>query len=338
MAFSPLRLILDGEALVRNFHWFQTRAGVPATPAIKADGYGLGAAEVMKRLREAGARAFAVSTWAEVAALADPEAELIVLHGFQPADAATVGAFPLARPVLNSPAQLQAWRSTFPGRVADLMVDTGMNRLGLEPAELAVADGMAIDTIHSHFACADEPDHPMTGRQIERFAGLAASGRRRMIANSAGACLGAQAAFDGIRPGLGLYGGIPHPDAKVEPVVRPQALVLQVRDVPAGQSVGYGATWRASARSRIAIINLGYADGIPRGLGTALSFIVGERRCPAVGRVSMDLIAVDVTGADVAEGDWLTLDLDLPLLAKVGLFSQYELLTALSRRYERLWT
>lgn len=336
MAVPPLRLRLDSRALADNFRWFEGTAGVPACPAIKADGYGLGADEVARHLLAAGARGFAVATWTEAEALAQAVPALIVLHGFQPHDAPCAAALPHARPVLNTPRQMAAWRAAFPGRVADLMLDTGMNRLGLQAGELGLADGIPVDTLHSHFACADEPGHPMTAAQIERLAAIETPARR-MIANSAGACLGAAAAFDGTRPGLGLYGGVPHPAARVAPVVHPEALVVQVRDVPAGGTVGYGATWRARVDSRIAILNLGYADGLPRALGPMLAVLAGGRR-PLAGRISMDLIAVDVTGADVTEGDWLPLEFDLQRLAAAGTVSQYELLTGLSRRYERCWT
>jgi alanine racemase len=220
------------------------------------------------------------------------------------------------------------------------MVDTGMNRLGVAVEDLGALPGVAIDTVHSHLACADDPAHPMTARQIAVFREVVAAtpGARHALANSAGICWGPDYAFDGVRPGLGLYGGRPHPDAVVRSVVKPLTRVLQVRAVPAGGQVGYGAAWTARRDSRIAIVNLGYADGIAQRLAPHLRALAGSQVCPGAGRISMDLIAIDVTGTEVAEGDWLALDFDVQRLAEAGGMSQYELLTALSRRYERRWT
>lgn len=339
-AEPALLLRIDGEALVANWRWFAARAGVEAAAAVKADGYGLGAAAVVARLAAAGCRTFCVATWAEALALAPLDADLLVLHGFVPADAGAARHLPRARPLLSTPLQVAAWRSAFGRRPADLMVDTGMNRLGLALSDIGAAADLVVDTVHSHLACADEPGHPLTARQLARFHEVVAAtaGARHALANSAGVCLGRDFAFDFVRVGLGLYGGVPHPEAAVRAVVRPEARVVQVRNVAAGDSVGYGATWVADRASRIAIVNLGYADGLPRILAPALRFVAGGALLPAVGRTSMDLIAVDATQADIAEGDWLALDFDLPRLAATGGMSQYELLTGLSRRYGRIWS
>ncbi|SFS02775.1 alanine racemase [Sphingomonas jatrophae] len=339
MTPPALRLALDGAALVAN--WRAVAALGPQAAcgaAVKADGYGLGAREVSARLAAAGCRDFFVATWAEVESLgALPEgAALSVLHGVRGADMAAARASP-ARPVLNSPEQVARWRQT--GRPCDVMVDTGMNRLGLTPEEATsgLLDGVPIDTLMSHFACADEPDHPLTARQRAAFDAVAARvpARRRSIANSAGALLGH--ALDLVRPGLALYGGAPAPGAAFAQVVRPQAEVLQRRRVPAGETVGYGATFTAPVDMAVAILNIGYADGYFRAFAGHGVARAGEAACPLVGRVSMDLVAVDVTGTDVAEGDWLTLDLALPSAAAATGMSQYELLTSLGRRYSRVW-
>lgn len=337
---APLRLRLDGEALQANFRWFEARAGVPAIPAVKADGYGLGAAEVVKLLQQAGARTAAVSTWWEALALARPDLPLIVLHGFTADCAPAAEALPLARPVLNTPAQCAAWAAAFPGRAADLMVDTGMNRLGLAPAELGGVSGFPVPILHSHLACADDPAHPLTLRQRAAFEALSGlfPNARRALANSAGICWGPAFSFDHVRPGLGLYGGVPHPDARVRAVVTPEARVIQVRTVFAGETVGYGATWTATRDSRIAILNIGYADGLPRLLANRLQALAANRPLPLAGRISMDMIAVDVTDADVAEDDWLALDLDLAALTDGTSLAQYELLVRLSPRLDRLWS
>lgn len=339
---TPLRLLIDRGALLANFAWFEGRAGVPAAAAVKADGYGLGAQQVVAALHAAGCRAFAVSSFAEAMALGHPGADAVtlVLHGFMAGDAPAAAALPWARPVLNTPAQVDGWAQAFPGRPADLMADTGMNRLGLAPHEVTPAlAAVPVHTLHSHLAAADEPGHPLTALQLARFRDLVAAtpGIAHALANSAGIACGRDFSFEGVRPGLGLYGGQPHPDAIVRPVVQPEARIIQLREITVGESVGYGATWTARAPARIATLNLGYADGLARALGPHLAFRAGTTPCPVVGRISMDLIAADVTGADVAEGDFLALDFDLPRLSAASGLSQYELLVALSRRYERIW-
>jgi len=345
---SALRLILDGDALVSNWHWLAHRSGGGAAcgAAVKADGYGLGAREVVKRLSAAGCRDFFVATWAEAEALMPwPEAlGLSVLHGVGAEDMAAALASP-ARPVLNSAAQIARWKDAAPGRPCDVMVDTGINRLGLtvREARSGLLDALKLQTFMSHLACADEPAHEMNERQLGIFRSLRreVSAARYSLANSAGICLDPKYAFGLTRPGLALYGGIPVPgdadqEAGIRPVARIEARVLQVRDVSAGQSIGYGATFVAERDMRAAILNLGYADGYLRPLAAKGFAMAGDLRCPIVGRISMDLMAVALpAGADVGEGDWLSLNFRLPDLA--GTLSQYELLTALGRRYRRVW-
>lgn len=345
---SALRLILDGDALVSNWHWLAHRSGGGAAcgAAVKADAYGLGAREAVKRLAAAGCRDFFVATWAEAEALMPWPADLnlSVLHGVGEEDMAAALASP-ARPVLNSRAQVERWKQAAPARPCDVMVDTGMNRLGLtvREARSGLLDGLALQTLMSHLACADEPGHEMNERQLGIFRSLRreVSAARYSLANSAGICLGSRYAFGLTRPGLALYGGIPVPgdaeqEAGLKPVARIEARVLQVREVPAGQSVGYGATVVAGQDMRAAILNIGYADGYLRPLAGRGHALAGDVRCPILGRISMDLMAVALpSGADAAEGDWLQIDFRLPELA--GELSQYELLTTLGRRYRRVW-
>ncbi|MFN3591576.1 MAG: alanine racemase [Thermaurantiacus sp.] len=224
MAAEPAhRIRLDGEALVANWRWHRQRAGVLAAAAVKADGYGLGAREVVARLAAAGCATFAVSSWIEAEALGHPPVGtvVLVLHGFVPVDAPAAAAMPWVRPVLNTAAQIAAWRAAFPGRPADVMVDTGMNRLGIAPGELGLAAGLRVAMVHSHLATADLPDHPMADVQRARFAEVAAanSGVPHALANSAGVCRGRQFSFDLVRPGLGIYGGRAHPAAEPRRVV-----------------------------------------------------------------------------------------------------------------------
>lgn len=345
---SALRLILDGDALVSNWHWLAHKSGGGAAcgAAVKADAYGLGAREAVKRLAAAGCRDFFVATWAEAEALMPWPADLnlSVLHGVGEEDMAAALASP-ARPVLNSRAQVERWKQAAPARPCDVMVDTGMNRLGLtvREARSGLLDGLALQTLMSHLACADEPGHEMNERQLGIFRSLRreVSAARYSLANSAGICLGSKYAFGLTRPGLALYGGIPVPgdaeqEAGLKPVARIEARVLQVREVPAGQSVGYGATFVAGQDMRAAILNIGYADGYLRPLAGTGHALAGDVRCPILGRISMDLMAVALPpGADAGEGDWLQIDFRLPELA--GTLSQYELLTTLGRRYRRVW-
>ena len=337
-----LRLTIDRTALQENWRWLQDRAGVPAGAAIKADGYGLGAREAAQALHQAGCRDFFVSTWAEADALGPLPvgASLVVLHGVGPAD--VEAALKLdARPCLNTAGQVARWKEIAPGRPCDVMVDTGINRLGLRPTEISLLDGLAIDTLHSHLACADE-DSGMNEMQLERFRAVAAAvpARRYAMANSAAICLGRDYSFDLVRPGLSLYGGIPRDEADggIRNIVRVDAEIVQRRTIPSGESCGYGATFIAREDTEAAILNIGYADGYLRGFSSRGSAFAGEYALPVLGRVSMDRIAVGCDAAPhLKEGDWVELDYDLPSASKQSGLSQYELLTTLGSRFERRW-
>lgn len=341
---APLRLQLDSDALVQNWRWLAVTGGAPAGAAIKADGYGLGARAVLARLYAAGCRDYFVATWAEAAALMPlPEgASLSVLHGVRREDMAAALTLP-ARPVLNSAEQVARWREGGRGRPCDVMIDTGMNRLGLRSDAVgsAALGGLHIATAMSHLASADEASD-QNAAQLAVFRTMRAEvpAARFSLANSAGICLGPDYGFDLTRPGLALYGGIPRAEASghIRPVVSFAAQLLQRRIVPVGESVGYGATWRAAAATPVGIINLGYADGFWRALGKVGFAMADDKQLPVIGRVSMDLTALDLSAApDVGEGDWVQLPLDLVPAAAASGLSQYELLTGLGRRFERLW-
>jgi alanine racemase len=338
----PLRLTIDRSALQANWRWLQDRAGVPAGAAIKADGYGLGARETMRALYDVGCRTFFVSTWAEAEELGGVpgDSSLVVLHGVGPDDVDGALAS-IARPVLNTVGQVARWKEIAAERACDVMIDTGMNRLGLRPAEIGALDGLSIDTLHSHLACADEED-PLNRMQLERFRAVVSSvaARRYSFANSAGICLGRDYSFDLVRPGLSLYGGIPREEAEghIRQVARIEAQIVQRRTIPAGESCGYGATFVAEEDTAAAILNIGYADGYLRGFSSHGSAFAGEYALPLLGRVSMDLIAVGCDAAPgLKEGDWVEIDYDLPSASKQSGLSQYELLTTLGARFERRW-
>jgi alanine racemase len=338
----PLRLTVDRSAIQSNWRWLADHAGVPAGAAVKADGYGLGARETTEALIEAGCRDFFVSTWAEAEALGNlPESvSLVVLHGVGPNDAEAALRLS-ARPCLNTAAQVARWKEIAPGRACDVMIDTGINRLGLRPTEIGEIEGLTIGTLHSHLACADE-DSAMNGMQLERFRAVASAvqAKRYSFANSAGICLGRDYSFDLVRPGLSLYGGIPRAEAedKIRQVARVEAQIVQRRTIPAGETCGYGATFIAREDTEAAILNIGYADGYLRGFSSRGSAFSGEYALPVLGRVSMDLIAVGVDAAPgLKEGDWVEIDYDLPSASKQSGLSQYELLTTLGSRFERRW-
>ena len=342
MMHRPLRLTIDRTAMADNWRWLCQRAGVPAGAAIKADGYGLGAREAMATLEQAGCRDFFVSTYAEAAELGDvPEgSSLVVLHGVGPEEIEASLASQ-ARPTLNSVQQVERWKAIAPGRPCDVMIDTGMNRLGLRPDEIAALDGLAIDTLYSHLACADE-DSPANERQLQRFREVRAAvpARRYSLANSAGICLGPDYSFDLVRPGLALYGGIPRREAEgnIRQVARVEAQVAQRRSIRQGERCGYGGTFVAEADTEAAILNIGYADGYLRGFSSRGTAFAGEFALPVIGRVSMDLIAVGCDSvAGLQEGDWVELDYDLPTASEASGLSQYELLTTLGSRFQRLW-
>ncbi|WP_404367824.1 alanine racemase [Sphingomonas sp. MMS24-J45] len=339
---APLRLRLDAAALTDNWRALDRMSGAAACgAAVKANGYGLGARGVVERLAGAGCRDFFVATWAEAAALGDLGVRVSVLHGVREEDMPTARSG-IGRPVLNTATQIARWRDAGGGH-CDVMVDTGMNRLGVsvEHVTQGLLDGLQIDTLMSHFACADE-DSPVNARQCAALEGLRGrTGAKRLsLANSAGIALGADYAFDLTRPGLALYGGVPRGElAKVvRQVVTPEAQILQRRTLAAGESIGYNARYTATAPTEVAILNIGYADGYWRGFSNAGSARVGEVVLPVLGRVSMDLTAIRVDAApDLAEGDWVAIDYALPQAAAVSGMSQYELLTGLGARAERVW-
>jgi alanine racemase len=338
----PLRLTIDRSAIQSNWRWLQERAGVAAGAAVKADGYGLGARETTQALIEAGCRDFFVSTWAEAEALGNLPADvsLVVLHGVGQDDAEAAVRLP-ARVCLNTTEQVARWKRIAPGRPCDVMIDTGMNRLGLRPTEIDVLDGLAIDTLHSHLAFADEDD-PLNEMQLERFRAVvsAVPAKRYSIANSAGIGLGRDYSFDLVRPGISIYGGIQRSEfeGRIRQVARAEAQVVQRRTIPKGESCGYGATFVAKEATEAAILNIGYADGYLRSFSSHGSAFAGEYALPVLGRVSMDLLAVGCDAArDLKEGDWVEIDYGLPSASKQSGLSQYELLTCLGDRFERRW-
>ena len=359
-AFPDARLTVDLGALTANWRWLATRAA-PARcgAAVKADGYGLGAREVAVALARAGCTDFFVAHATEGVALrsAVPDAAIYVLHGAAEGQEGLLRAYGLI-PALSTPGQVLRWRESG-GGPAVLQLDTGMNRLGLDAGHVArlagEADwprGIEVKLVMSHLACADEPDHPMNAAQKQSFDRLRAMlpAAPASLANSAGSLLGPGYTYDLVRPGIGLYGADPLADGveaaprHLRQVVHLEARILQVRHVDAGAAVGYGATHRVGGSARIATVPVGYADGFLRAFSSNFTARIGGHDAPLVGRVSMDLITLDISAvpAELAhEGAWVDLlggPLDLRQAARRAGTIEYELLTRLGNRLPRHYT
>lgn len=336
---------------------------VECAAVVKADAYGCGLEPVTRTLSKAGCRTFFVADVAEgrrVRAIT-PDATIYVLNGLMPGSAQAF-ANEYLRPVINSTTELAEWDAfvainDWRGGAA-LHVDTGMNRLGVTVDEaVAIAPRLLSENhgftlLMSHLACAETPDHPLNDRQIRLFReirllyrGLASS-----LANSSGIFLGGTVFCDLVRPGVALYGVNPTPGKEnpMRPVVDLKGRIIQVRAVKQGDTVGYGAAFAAARPSRVAIIAVGYADGFLRSAAasrgkSAAEVVIAGRRCPLAGRVSMDLLAVDVSHlpeGTARRGDPATLIGDGAsidnLAAAMGTIG-YEVLTNLGRRYHRVY-
>lgn len=342
---APLRLRLSRDALVANWRFMAAQSGTAACgAAVKANGYGLGAPDVVSILAKAGCRDFFVATWDEAMQLAStaPPGSMAVLHGLRHGDIAAAAQID-ARPVLNTMGQVKLWRDAGQGRACDIMVDTGMNRLGISPGDVGsvASAGLNIDTVMTHLASADD-DGPQNEAQRALFAAVRRNlpARRHSIANSAGILLGSDYHADLTRPGLALYGGVPRAQAAgyITPVATPEAQILQVRRVQAGEHVGYNATWTAQRDTDVATVNLGYADGYFRAFSNAGHALMGDKHLPVIGRVSMDLVTLALSPhSQITEGDWVAFPYDLPEMSKLSGLSQYELLTSFGQRFERFW-
>ena len=341
---SPATLTVDLNALAHNFHALEDASGVPVHPVVKADSYGLGAALVARRLMAEGARTFFVARAAEGVALRaalGPEPVIYVLDGCH-GDAASPLKAAARRPILTPPVPRGAWRAGGCG-ACGLEIDTGMSRLGFRPED-APAPFEGLDLVMSHLACADAPADSMNRQQREAFAAISARypGAIRSFSNSGGCFMGADFAFDAVRPGICLYGGGPEgrPDDCIRPVATLSAEVVQVRPVPKGETVGYSAGWTAPQDSTIAIVAAGYADGVLRSYSPRGKVWLAGALRPIVGRVSMDVIAVDVTDADVAVGDLCEIygpNRNIDDQATAAGTIAYELLTSITPRVPRVY-
>lgn len=337
-------LTIDLSALAANWRALDAASGpaVETGAVVKADGYGLGAREMAAALARAGARRFFVAVAEEGAALRQtlgPRPEIFVFSGHMVGDTDLIRDLSLT-PLLNSIEQLTRHFETLFGHSFGIQLDTGMNRLGLEPAEWEAARAIVLPQnpalVMSHLACADEPDHPMNAAQLKSFRemtdGISAP---RSLAATGGILLGADYHFDVTRPGVGLYGGLPFEDA--QPVVGLSLPVIQVRALHPDETVGYGNTWSAPDGARIATVSGGYADGLIRAMGPNGVLYADGVPCKIAGRVSMDLIGVDVTHLPQVPDslDILSPSVSVDDLADAAGTIGYEVLTALGARYHR---
>jgi alanine racemase len=353
-------LTIDLGAIFDNYRALAVKVmPTECAAVVKADAYGCGLEPVTRTLSRAGCKTFFVAHLDEARQVRKvaPEAAVYVLNGY------TAGSGPsfmeaYARPVISSSVELAEWdhfvASNGWSGGAGLHVDTGMNRLGLSVDEIAAvaarmqSENHGLTLLMSHFACADQARHPLNDQQIRQFREIRTlfRGIPGSLANSSGVFLDPSAYCDLVRPGSALYGVNPTPGRPnpMKPVIGLEVRVLQVRNVPRNATVGYGATWTAKRASRIAVIASGYADGLPRA-SHALDrhVLVGGRRCPIVGRISMDLLTVDVTDLPdnmLRRGMLVTLiggELDLDAVGAQAGTIGYEILSSLGRRYHRVW-
>lgn len=352
MSTSAASLTVDLDALAHNHGLLRGLVGrAEVAPAVKANAYGLGVEAVARLLRAEGARTFYVARLAEALSLRAAlggDIDIRVLDGCADETGASALAEARLTPVLNSVEQVELW-SRAKGGDAVLMVDTGMNRLGLRPEEahaLAASPdrlrGVEVRAVLSHLACAENAADPMNAVQLARLRETATAypGARLSLANSAG-CLLEGFALDEVRPGIALYGGGPRgaADDRFRAVATLEAPVLQVRTVPRGETVGYGASFTAPETLRVAIVAAGYADGVLRAGSPGLYGFLDGRRLPVIGRISMDLLALDARdGPAVRPGDRVELlgpDVNLDEAAAACGTLAYELLVRIGARAER---
>lgn len=339
---SAAHLTIDLDAVAANWRRLSRMTRAETGVTIKADAYGLGAVPVARTLAMAGARSFFVALAEEGAALrqalgAGPR--IFVFTGHMAGDAQLLRNLSLI-PLLNSAEQALRHFESLPGHPFGVQLDSGMNRLGMEHAEWSALRDMVLglgpQLVMSHLACADDPHHVMNAEQLDNFQTMTAgyTGERSLSATG-GLLLGPEYHFDLVRPGIGLYGGAPF--AEAQPVVSLALPVVQVRDVSAGEPVGYSCSWVAERDSRIATVVSGYADGLLRSLSGRATLWAGDTPCPVIGRISMDLITVDVTDLDTAPDalDILGPHQGLDALADQADTIGYEVLTGLGARYRR---
>lgn len=341
---TTAHLTIDLDAICENWRALDAKTAGETAAVVKANCYGLNAEYVGPALASIGVRKFFVAAAEEGVAIRQalgPGVDIMVFSGHMETDTPFIQDHNLT-PLINSVDQLIRHAERLPHHNFGIQLDTGMNRLGMEPAEWAAVRDIAVrlgpTMIMSHLACSDDPQHEMNERQLTAFRDMTAGmSCLKSLAATGGILLGPKYHFDLTRPGIGLYGGLPFSAAK--PAVRLDIPVIQVRDVDQGETVGYSNTWTAPSPRKIATVAAGYADGIIRAMGPQTNLFHGATPCPVVGRISMDLIGVDITALDQTP-NFLTLlnsEQTVDTLADNAGTIGYEILTSLGNRYQRTY-
>lgn len=341
---SQATLTIDLNAIASNWRALRKIARTETGAVVKADAYGLGAKRVAPHLAAIGARQFFVAVAEEGIALRHvlgPGPAISVFSGHMEGDAEAIRGAHLT-PMINCLDQMVRHVEALPGHPFGLQLDSGMNRLGMEPAEWSALRDIALaqnpTLIMSHLACSDAPDHPMNEAQRAVFDDMTNGiDVPRSLSATGGILLGADYRYDLVRPGVGLYGGLPFIDAA--PVVTLDIPVIQIRPVAVGETVGYGNTWTAKRPSQVATLSAGYADGLIRAMGPEAFVYAQDIAVPVIGRVSMDLTTVDITDLPFRPqslqllGRYQSVDTVAGYAGTIG----YEILTSLGGRYTRIW-
>ncbi|PCJ30375.1 MAG: alanine racemase [Alphaproteobacteria bacterium] len=353
-------LTINLGTLIRNYKsCIQIAGGTECAGMVKADAYGMGITHVAPALfHKANCRIFFVANLAEAIKLRGilPDTVIYVLNGVFSGHVDYFIKNNL-RPVLNDLTQTALWQAVSPENrpACAIHFDTGINRLGLSPKETAqfindvgARKGLDISLIMSHLACSDDPENPMNAQQLADFKAITSNfpDIPASLANSGGILLGPDYYFDLVRPGILMYGGNPSKGAMPKNIKVPFQIlgkILQIRSVDADQSVGYGATWTAKQPRHIATINIGYGDGYPQMFNNCGWVCIKGMKVPVVGRVSMDMITVDVTGVNLqkigpeCDVELLGPHITLEMASEVSTLSQYEILTGVRERYQRIY-
>ena len=333
---------IDLNAIRQNWQKLRSMSSNDAAAVVKANAYGLGLAQVTKALYAEGARIFFVATveeGAELRSILGKKPDIYVFSGHMVGDTELIKNYNLI-PLINSIEQLSRHSKLLREKKFGVQLDTGMNRLGMEPMEWESVKELALSLnpvlIMSHLACADDPNHKMNSKQLDIFLTLTNKiNINKSLAATGGILLGPEYHFDLTRPGIGIYGCAPMQDCL--PVLKIDIPVIQIRNIESGETVGYGNTWTSPCKKKIATISAGYADGLFRAIGKKAKLYFEEISCPIVGRISMDLIGVDITSlkVDPVRLELINSQQTVDNIAEGAETIGYEFLTSLGNRYSR---
>ena len=333
---------IDLNAIRQNWQKLRSMSSNDAAAVVKANAYGLGLAQVTKALYAEGARIFFVATveeGAELRSILGKKPDIYVFSGHMVGDTELIKNYNLI-PLINSIEQLSRHSKLLREKKFGVQLDTGMNRLGMEPMEWESVKELTLSLnpvlIMSHLACADDPNHKMNSKQLDIFLTLTNKiNINKSLAATGGILLGPEYHFDLTRPGIGIYGCSPMQDCL--PVLKIDIPVIQIRNIESGETVGYGNTWTSPCKKKIATISAGYADGLFRAIGKKAKLYFEEISCPIVGRISMDLIGVDITNLNVepVRLELINSQQTVDNIAEGAETIGYEFLTSLGNRYSR---